>query len=481
MKLMTRFQSKILIWLSLLIALESVAQKVTVSREINVKGNYAYEILPNISDRIIVYHDMGYQHKFDIYDNELRYLNTIEPQFEKKHIQPAGVLAVDSAFHFYYTYRDNDSICYRANRYNRSANLTDSLTISVQEKKMINSNARFAHSKDKSKVLIFNPDDRGILMQLVDNRSFRLLTMFRLQVKDINLKTDFEKILVTNSGEIIVFGKKTSFWEKSNPGFFMVRCRDKDNVTIHDFEPEKDNVTDFIPDYDEVNQKLVLAGFTSESSDDNINGYFGFSISLDSIPEDADIVINRFSPEFISDLTGKKPGKIREVSSLRLQDIVVRQDGGVILISEIVREFIRRTQMNSPLSLGNPVPSRGFIDYYHEDLIMLATYPDGREHWNRILFKKQFSQDDNANFSSYFIFRTPSRLRLLYNDEIKNDITVSEYLVDPLGNMERKSVLSTEYQNLKLRFRNAIQTGPKSLIIPSEKGWKISMVKIEYE
>jgi hypothetical protein len=111
---------------------------------------------------------------------------------------------------------------------------------------------------------------------------------------------------------------------------------------------------------------------------------------------------------------------------------------------------------------------------------LIATFPDGKEHWKKILFKKQFSQDDNAIYSSYFLFKTPSRVKLLYNDEIKNNNTVSEYVFDPAGNAERRSVLSTEYQNLKLRFRDAIQTGPSTLIVPSEKSWKINMVKIEY-
>ena len=96
------------------------------------------------------------------------------------------------------------------------------------------------------------------------------------------------------------------------------------------------------------------------------------------------------------------------------------------------------------------------------------------------MYKKQFSQDDNAIYSSYFLYTTPSRIKLVYNDEIKTNNTVSEYVLDPLGNFERKSVLSTQYQNLKLRFRDAIQISPNEIIIPSESTNKINLVKIEY-
>ncbi|MBK8349680.1 MAG: hypothetical protein IPL08_19505 [Saprospiraceae bacterium] len=60
------------------------SQKVTVSREISIKNNYAYDILPNIGDHIIFYHDRGIENTFEIYDKNLRYVNTITPEFEKE-------------------------------------------------------------------------------------------------------------------------------------------------------------------------------------------------------------------------------------------------------------------------------------------------------------------------------------------------------------------------------------------------------------
>ena len=52
--------------------------------------------------------------------------------------------------------------------------------------------------------------------------------------------------------------------------------------------------------------------------------------------------------------------------------------------------------------------------------------------------------------------------------------------MNPLGEYKRESVLSTEYQKLKLRFRDALQIGPSSLIVPSERNFALSLVKIDY-
>ncbi|MFZ1456804.1 MAG: hypothetical protein WAT46_12235 [Saprospiraceae bacterium] len=458
------------------------AQKVTVSREIGVRNNYAYDILPNIGDRIIFYHDKGTEQQFEIYDSDLRHIQTIIPQFEKRNITPAGVITMDSTFNFYYSYRDEDTTYLNVRVYNKNLVLVDTATLSKQTKvSSLKNNPKFTFSEDKSKVLIFYPEDRDLHLRLIDNVNRRMIYEFKLTIKDINLRTDFEKLEINNRGEIFILGSKSSFWGRDNDkGFLLIRILDQSNVIIHRFFPEKDEISELLLDYDEKNQRLAVAGFVTQGDPTKVNGYFAFSIRPQDIPIEAEILINRFSSEFLAEVSGKKPGKVKELSDYQLKDIVIRNDGGVIMVCEMIKEFTRRAQINTPTQVGEYFPLRGFVDYYHEDLILIATFPDGKEHWKKILFKKQFSQDDNAIYSSYFLFKTPSRVKLIYNDEIKNNNTVSEYVLDPSGNAERRSVLSTEYQNLKLRFRDAIQTGPSTLIVPSEKSWKINMVKIEY-
>jgi hypothetical protein len=472
-----------LVWVLLwIVHVPLQAQKVTVSREIGVRNNYAYDILPNIGNKIIFYHDKGTEQQFEIYDSDLRHIQTIIPEFEKRNIIPSGVIPMDSSFNFYYSYREEDTTYLNLRVYNENMVLIDTVTLSKQTKvSSYKNNPKFAFSQDKSKVLIFYPEDKDLHLRLVDNANRRLIYEFKLSIKDINLRTDFEKLEINNKGEIFILGRKSSFWGSSNDkGFLLIRILNQSNIVLHRFFPESDEITDLLVDFDEKNQRLVIAGLVTQGDPSRSNGYFAFSIRPQDIPIEAEILVNRFSSEFLAEVTGKKPGKVKELSDYELRDLVVRNDGGVIIVCETIKEFTRRSQITSPTQVGDIYPLRGFVDYYHEDLILIATFPDGKEHWKKILFKKQFSQDDNAIYSSYFLFKTPSRVKLLYNDEIKNNNTVSEYVFDPAGNAERRSVLSTEYQNLKLRFRDAIQTGPSTLIVPSEKSWKINMVKIEY-
>lgn len=470
-----------ILWFCFLASDELKSQKVTVSKEISIRNNYTYDILPNVGDHIIFYHDKGSEHLLEIYDQSLRFKRDVPLEFERKTIQPIGITSTDSTILFFYTYRDGADINTRCMIYDQNVAVKDSATLAIADKKKINSNSRIVFSKDKSKTLLFRPDDKTLNLLLINNQDLGIIHDFNLIVPDVNLKTDFEKIHLTNDGQIFIFTQDKSMWKsKDNKGFKMIHIQGAAKILATNFKTEYDDISQMLVDYDEKNKQISMAGFVSGSNENAATGYFGFSVNPETLPEEAEILISKFSSEFISEASGKTQKKHKELNDYVLKDMIIRNDGGVILVAELTREFLRRSQMNTPGQFGTGAPLRGFIDYYNEDIILLANHPDGTEHWKKILFKKQFSQDDSGIYSSYYVFKNPSKLRIIYNDEIKNNNTVSEYVIDPLGNYERKSVLSTDYQNLKLRFRDAIQTGPNSLIIPSEKSFKINMVKIDY-
>ena len=120
------------------------------------------------------------------------------------------------------------------------------------------------------------------------------------------------------------------------------------------------------------------------------------------------------------------------------------------------------------------------IDAFCPIQIFLSIDGNGNLDWSEVLHKKQYSHDDDGVFSSFFLFKNPSRLRLVYNDEISSENTVSEYVVQSDGQYQRKSVLSTEYVRLQLRFKDAIQISSNAFVVPSQRSLRLNLVKIEY-
>ncbi|MEM1220739.1 MAG: hypothetical protein AAGH79_17595, partial [Bacteroidota bacterium] len=97
-----------------------------------------------------------------------------------------------------------------------------------------------------------------------------------------------------------------------------------------------------------------------------------------------------------------------------------------------------------------------------------------------ILYKRQYSQDDDAVFSSYLLLKTPTALRMLYNDEIKYENTVFEYEINGSGEVDRNAVLNTESQQLQLRIKDGIQVGANEVLIPSERKNRLKLVRVQF-
>ena len=185
-------------------------------------------------------------------------------------------------------------------------------------------------------------------------------------------------------------------------------------------------------------------------------------------------------------LVDKKTKVTKGLFDVGIQDIVLRQDGGAVIICEQLKDFERATgSTSSSLNTTRAYYSgrengRYAVDHYYEDLFLFSIHPDGKHHWQEILHKKQFSQDDDAAFSSFFLAKTPQKLRLIYNDEIRNENTVSEYLIEGNGTFDRNSILNTASQDLRLRFRESKQVAANEIIVPSERKSRLKLVRMQF-
>ena len=72
-------------------------------------------------------------------------------------------------------------------------------------------------------------------------------------------------------------------------------------------------------------------------------------------------------------------------------------------------------------------------------------------------------------------------MRVVFNDEIRSANTVSEYIVTSRGMEERKSLMSTDQQDLQLQFRDATQINNRTILVPGVSGNDMVLVKVEYK
>ncbi len=473
----------IILWM--LFSISSQAQKVTIADEISIRNDFAYDILGKVGDNILLFRDRGMEYFINIYDDNLRFKREKELLFEKRKVRLHYIVPADSTFNAVYSYERNDTIYYKLRSYNDATVLEDSVTLDKVHKREFHGHYRFIHSEDLSKTALFAEEKNKILhLHIIDNIKKEEIWKASIELKNIELNDDFRKVVVSNQGLVtFLFEKNNSRFSKDDHVLHVISLYQA-TIVMNSVIEMKDRVTcDLEMAYNNINGNIVIAGLSSENSRNDATEYFFINKHITDYEQYETVTVRQVGLDFIAEVYGKKRGKEKELKNFEVYDLVLRQDGGFLLFTEMYKEYSRRTAFNSNTRIARQYGGsmRGWTDHYNEDIVIFAVHSDGNEHWRNILYKKQFSQDDAGVYSSFYILRTPSRLKLIYNDEIKNHNTVSEYVLNPLGDYERNSVLSTEYQNLKLRFVDAVQISPSQLLVPSEKNYNLRLVKVDYQ
>jgi len=227
--------------------------------------------------------------------------------------------------------------------------------------------------------------------------------------------------------------------------------------------------------YDNLNYQLVAAGLYSEKINDRASGYF--MLKFDPHASDRHfLAFEPFDEAFVSSMAGKEVDKSRGVAEISVRELVLRRDGGVLMIAERSKEHERR--IGAPNRVSFDGIGRFIVDYYYDDIVAVSMHPNGQIHWKAVLPKKQYSQDDGGIYSSFFLFKTTGSLRFLFNDEIRFENTVSAYVLNSSGTFDRQSLLNTEKLEIRLRFRSALQVSAGEVIVPSERRNRLRLVKM---
>lgn len=458
------------------------AQEILISKDINTKNYYAYDIVGKVNDRIILYKDQGLKKEMDVFDMSMNHKFKAELILEDKKALVHLLVEHDSVFHMIYSYSEKDSVVTSLRSYNERIELVDSTLLFKREKVEIKSKMKYILSEDRNKLVLHHSDrEKNLLVNLIDLRKKENEWEQRFAIKDIDIIADFLVSTLSDKGQfVIVYDKKKPNTKKDK---FVSQLFIAENglADLIDLNFDENIATDMILEVDNINDRIFIGGLYSKKGDHRVDGLYFLNKELNSLSGREDMRFMPFSESFVNDVASKRKGNKKQLENFSLNNLVFRNDGGVLLFAEMNRIYNRRNPYNGvfPSSRDN-YGRRGWTDYYNEDVIIMSMDNTGEIDWKTILYKKQFSQDDDGIYSSYFIYKTPSRIRMLYNDEIKKSNTVSEYMIDPLGNQIRNSLLSTEYQNLKLRFTGAIQVASNMIIVPSETSYNMNLVKIEY-
>lgn len=468
--------------LLLIVNTNGFTQDIEISEEQSMRTDYAYEIIGKLDGQILLFKEESNEFILQTFNEKMKVSKEKNLDLDKSYLKYIGTTASKKDFTLLFSYRKRGDTFVKAHKYNSRLELVDSTTIQIYERRAFAPEFAMKLSQNKRYALMYNVEKEKYLETLLfDTKTMKLVWEEMFMPQDFYFKRNFSDFLVDNKGGghlIITHDNQKSKMETNRLEFISF---DKSmEIPKQYILPLSDQLWyDILFDYDNKHQKIVAGGLVANDFQTKTIGYFYLNIDPKN---ESDYVFKRnsFDKEFVQDVLGKeKPRKREGFADVNVQEIVLRSDGGILLIAERNRLYVRQsTSINSAYAGRGVAGSQ--TDYYYDDVLVFSIHPTGNLHWNEILFKKQYSQDDNAMYSSYFLLKTRSSLRFLYNDEIAQQSTVNEYILTGSGEPDRKNIMNTQGIKLMLVLKNAVQVSADEVVIPSERRRQFKLIKLKY-
>ncbi len=464
------------------------AQQVIVSPDINMRNTQIYSVIGRIDETIMFFQDKASTKKVLLYNDKLELQSERDVNLLNNRALVLEVVNLDSLFGIIYGYREEDQQILAMSTFNKNAEPIDTTTLAIFEKEWRGLNFQVVSSEDGTKLGLYNVLNADqIKVVVVDVFTMETIMNAEYLIKQSNLQEELLDVQISNLGEFILMteiNNSRAQRERHLVNVFYLRPRSTDinhiqiplsGLVCADIKLSINNLT----------KEIGIAGLCDERRNQESSLYIWIK-GNPRMFNDVPVKIFEIDPQIIFEVYGEK--RKSRLQNFVISDILWQDDGGGILVFEMQIDLNRRiasaTNVNQSgfRAFGDYGGSTfgGWSDHYREDLVLVGINKLGESRWHQVFYKKQFSQNDGAMFSSYFSIITPSRVRIIYNDEIKNNSTVSEYIFDSNGNYKRTTVLSTEYQNLKLRFTEALQLSSTEILVPSQSTLALNLVKIDY-
>ena len=460
--------------------LNALGQEVFVSEDIGIRNDFGYEILTGWpEDQVMLFRDRLLKYDVEMYDSTLHLKWEKEIDLQRGFTAIIGVVKLDTSFALLYSYRHEGRIFIAMDYFDSRAELLRQTTLYQTARGLDLSSFKWAISEDNSRgVIFYKKGDKGLFIIPVNLKSPRMRSAIELTFEEQKWRKYFKGVAVTNAGDMaFAFDMPQRWYSMKERELAVYLINSEGEIEVIKIPPDEAKLLNTTLSVDNRKQRFVLAGtYGKDRKSEQATGFWVLKISVADTSRD-EITFLPFSNNLVKKLTGNRVSKGK--GYLEVTDIVLRSDGGVVLFGEVRKKYKRRPELTRNLDISGP-GMRGWIDYYYEDVVAMSVHPTSDKHWEEVLYKHQYSQDDEAIYSSFFIMKNPAILRLLYNDDVSGSQTVSEYLLSSEGVLDRKTLLNTTRQKLWLRWRDAYQTKYNELIVPSQGYNTLNLVKIRF-
>lgn len=225
--------------------------------------------------------------------------------------------------------------------------------------------------------------------------------------------------------------------------------------------------------FDNVNRKLVIAGFYADLSAPTGSGVIYGSVGMEN-PDQLDIRSNPIDNQKNIRLKGERNAASgMSLIGYPIERIVVRNDGGAVIVAEaaytteysyydyFTQSFTRREE------------------FHFDNVVVISVNSDASIHWSAIAEKQQVSIDDDGAFSSFCALLNSEQFIMIFNDDISRQNSIIPVTVSNTGTALRgKAVPGGD--GLLLIPRSAKQVSENEILAPVYRKRKMYLARFSF-
>ncbi len=468
---------QIIILLALMCTISATGQSLEVTPEIQLRNDRSYYLISELSANSIILRDKELEQVFEIFDKNYTHVQSLELNLSEKRARVVEAYGYKGEVYIFFQHKVDKVHALSVHKYSQYGILQDSTMILGLADLFLAPTFVGYPSKDRGTIAltaiqgekqmhigVFNLDDFT-----TDYRETILFDRGRLA-------SDLQSILVSPSGQVTIITRRSGIAiSRREPIIELLRISPGGSALDYNEVPLGEIlITSVIYALDPQTDEVKLFGYSSDKLEQRSSYYWTAGINSDLELEY--LIEKPFELSLLRSVYGQQNKVKKSIDGLRIKTVVPRSDGGFTVLSEIFKTYSRRPTF----PVGGNASGGAWVDYFVEDIIVMSYDGQGDLAWSDVLHKKQFSQDDGGIYSSFFVMENPSSIRLIYNDEIKKENTVSEYVISTTGSAERNSLFTTDSEELQLRFVDGMQISANQIVIPSERQGRVSLVRISY-
>ncbi|TAF56205.1 MAG: hypothetical protein EAZ62_01450 [Sphingobacteriia bacterium] len=523
--------SRSIFWLLLLfLPLGLMAQDIVYSEpDRDDPRTVNFEVLGKVGGNVVVYKNFREQHSFSIYDADMKQLAKIKAAFIPERVK---VLSTDAVlygdyFYFFYQYQQKSIVYAMAVKLNGNGKMmADPVLLDTTSNINYTVNSSiytFLASEDKQKLAVFKIATREKfhkISSVVFDAKLEALEHVSIDVP-VGFKNDFLGEFGLDNQGGLVFLREGGSGANGADGIvrlsFMYKPLGASRAVVSEVNLRGLNLDDTRVKIDNRNGKVIISSFYAKIRKGNIDGLFYYLWDRNALKE-AQNTAFPFSDEFREEIRGDSPAKTA-FNEFYLKNIILRKDGGFMLVAESVYISSRGNNMNrwdymnrSPFwtpglgtgmmmgpmdfySFNSPMwgsPWGGFngpywgggtgnsvTRYFADNVAILSFAPDGKLEWSNIIRKTQYD-DNTENFIGFGLLNAGSQIRFLFNLQDKRTTILTDQALSPDGQIDRNPTIKNPERGYDFMPKHLKQIGSQSVVIPCMYKGFICFAKIDY-